>query len=118
MIYFYLIELIMHMLIIYIRSRIRSYAAPRLCGKVDALSSEPSLLRGELQGLGKGLAALAERLEQLERGDVTATPSAGGESRPRAPSPRRWLQEPLFMAVGRRHEVPGSSAMGWTRGFL
>lgn len=92
-------------------------ALSMLCTKVDELSSagEGDRHGAELGAISKALASLTERVDQIEgKGTLEAhpTPSSASsqttrEQRPRAPSPRRWLQEPLFVSVGRRSEVPG-----------
>lgn len=91
-------------------------ALSMLCSKVDELSNATNDTV-DLGALSKTLAALTERVEQMEgKGHVTVeaaapTPSSASSSRgalgPRVPSPRRWLQEPLFVSVGRKSDVPG-----------
>lgn len=90
-------------------------ALSMLCAKVDELSStgEGDRHGAELGAISKALASLTERVDQIEgKGTLEAhpTPSSASsqttrEQRPRAPSPRRWLQEPLFVSVGRRSEA-------------
>lgn len=89
-------------------------ALSMLCTKVDELSSAEGDRHGaELGAISKALASLTERVDQIEgKGTLEAHPTPSSASsqtreRPRAPSPRRWLQEPLFVSVGRRSEVPG-----------
>jgi len=92
-------------------------ALSMLCSKVDELSNATGTDTVDLGDLSKTLAALTERVEQMEgKGHQTMeaaapTPSSASSSRgalPRVPSPRRWLQEPLFVSVGRNgRDVPG-----------
>ena len=92
-------------------------ALSMLCSKVDELSNATGTDTVDLGDLSKTLAALTERVEQMEgKGHQTMeaaaapTPSSASSSRgalPRVPSPRRWLQEPLFVSVGRKSDVPG-----------
>lgn len=91
-------------------------ALSMLCTKVDELANANPEDRfgAELGTIAKALTSLTDRVDQLEaKGNLEAHPvpssasSQTREQRPRAPSPRRWLQEPLFVSVGRRSDVPG-----------
>ncbi|CAJ1419004.1 unnamed protein product [Effrenium voratum] len=98
-------------------------ALSMLCTKVEELAGTNSndRLSCELGTVAKAVAGLTERLELLEGRSTEALPTPTNSSsttrerpltlerpeRRSAPSPRRWLQEPLSVSVGRRSEVPG-----------
>lgn len=98
-------------------------AMTTLCVKIeemDTLKAVNDRLSSELGTVAKALANLADRVDRLEgKTPTNSIASAGAEvasaptprdprrSERKAPSPRRWLQEPLSVSVGRCSDVPG-----------
>ncbi|CAE7579331.1 unnamed protein product [Symbiodinium natans] len=97
-------------------------AMTTLCAKIedmDNLKAANERLSSELGTVAKAVANLADHVDRLEgktptnsvasAGEVASAPTPRDPRRDhrKAPSPRRWLQEPLSVSVGRCSDVPG-----------